>query len=82
MAWVSKACVFVAEEGEDGEGGREGFRTICAFCFRTSAGVRMRQETSSPVDEARAWRTGVGIRGAVEEGRVGFRVWRRDLVDS
>lgn len=28
--------------------------TIWAFCFRTSAGVRIKQETSSAVDEARA----------------------------
>lgn len=34
--------------------------TICAFCFRTSAGVRIRQETISAVDEAMAWIIGVG----------------------
>lgn len=28
--------------------------TIWAFCFSTSAGVRMKQDTSSAVDEARA----------------------------
>lgn len=33
---------------------------ICAFCFRTSAGVRIRQETSSAVLEARVWDSGVG----------------------
>ena len=33
--------------------GEEDFRTICAFCLRTSAGVRMKQETNSPVEEAR-----------------------------
>lgn len=32
----------------------EDLETIWAFCFRTSAGVRMKQETSSAVDEARA----------------------------
>lgn len=47
----------------------------------------MRQETSSPVEEARAWRIGVGIRGfgVVEEelvGRVGLRWWRTDFADS
>ena len=64
VAVPSKALVGVVEEV---------FLTICAFCLRTSAGVRMRQETSSPVEEARAWATGVG-RG----------VWfsRRDLLPS
>lgn len=72
-------------EGEEGE---EGFRTIWAFCLRTSAGVRMKQATSSAVEEARAWRRGVGIRGfgwleeREEDGRVGLRRWRRDFVDS
>lgn len=28
---------------------------ICAFCFSTSAGVRIRQETSSPMDDAVAF---------------------------
>lgn len=39
------------------------FRTICAFCLRTSAGVRMKQETSSPVEEAIECTIGVGKRG-------------------
>lgn len=34
--------------------------TICAFCFSTSAGVRMKQETSSAEEDAIAWTTGVG----------------------
>lgn len=45
--------------------------TICAFCLMTSAGVRMAQETSSAMEEAAAWRTGVGMRPlgcAVVEG--------------
>lgn len=33
---------------------------IWAFCFRTSAGVRIRQETSSAVLEATVWDRGVG----------------------
>ena len=34
--------------------------TICAFCLRTSAGVRMRHDTNSPVEEAIEWVIGVG----------------------
>lgn len=57
--------------------------TICAFCFRTSAGVRMKQETSSPVEEAAAWRIGRGMRGVVgEDGSDGLMVCRKVLVDS
>ena len=33
---------------------------ICAFCLRTSAGVRIRQEMASAKEEAVAWRSGVG----------------------
>lgn len=78
-AWVLEVLVVEVEE-EEGEGGLR--TTIWAFCFRTSAGVRMKQETSSAVEDARAWRMGVGIRGKVEAGRVGLTVWRRDLVAS
>lgn len=43
----------------------------------------MKQETSSPVEEAAAWRIGRGIRGVDgEEGRVGLTAWRKVLVDS
>lgn len=44
----------------------------------------MRQETSSPVEEARAWRMGRGIRGfkGEGEGREALRVWREVLVAS
>ena len=59
----------------------EDLRTICAFCFRTSAGVRMRHDTNSPVEEARACITGVGNRGSPED-IAGLAVWRRDLVVS
>lgn len=38
----------------------EGPETICAFCLRTSAGVRMKQETSSAVLEAAVWAMGCG----------------------
>ena len=38
----------------------EGAVTIWAFCLRTSAGVRIRQETNSPVEEARECVIGVG----------------------
>ena len=72
MALPSKA--WVEEDAER--------RTTWAFCLRTSAGVRMRQETSSPMAEAAEWMKGVGIRGVLEVDRVGLRVWRRDFVPS
>ena len=59
----------------------EDLRTICAFCFKTSAGVRMKHDTSSPVEEASACMTAVGNNG-VPEGRQGLVVWRTDLVAS
>ena len=68
VALLSKILVLGAE---DGLGGCRD-DTICAFCFRTSAGVRMVHETSSPVAEARAWASGRG-RGVVT---------RRDFVAS
>ena len=34
--------------------------TIWAFCLRTSTGVRIKQDTSSPVEEAIEWAIGVG----------------------
>lgn len=69
-------------EGEEEEVGSR--TTTWAFCLRTSAGVRMRQETSSPVEEARAWRMGRGIRGfeGEGEGSEALRVWREVLVAS
>lgn len=43
----------------------------------------MRQDTSSPVEEATEWRTGVGIRGLEEkDDEGGFSAWRKVLVDS
>ena len=53
------------EEVEDGEG------SIWAFCLRTSAGVRIRHETSSATEEERAWIMGEG-RGADEALRRDF----------
>ena len=50
MAAASKA---VLEDDDD-------FLMTCAFCLRTSAGVRMKQETASAVAEAALWRSGVG----------------------
>lgn len=41
---------------------------IWAFCLRTSAGVRMKQETSSAVLEAKVWVRGVG-RGVLVDRR-------------
>ena len=35
---------------DDGE--RWGWETICAFCLRTSAGVRIKHDTSSPAEDA------------------------------
>ena len=75
MAEVSN----IGPEGEEGD-----FLMICAFCFRTSAGVRIRQETASAREEAVACRRGVGIRGdwnSLGES-VWLREWRRDLVAS
>ena len=45
----------------------EDLRTICAFCFRTSAGVRMKHDTISAVEEAMAFITGAGRSEAPEE---------------
>lgn len=43
------------------EVGERCFRdTICAFCLRTSAGARIRHDTSSPAEEATEWVIGVG----------------------
>ena len=63
VAFPSKAFVWLDED----------VFTICAFCLSTSAGVRMRHETSSPVEEARE----------CAKGR-GSGVWfvRSDLVPS
>lgn len=65
--------VLVLEEEEE-----EGLVvTIWAFCFSTSAGVRMKQDTSSAVDEARASRTGIGIKEELCCGRVREACWIR-----
>lgn len=40
-----------------------GRRIICAFCFKTSAGVRIKHDTSSAVAEAALWMKGWGISG-------------------
>ena len=66
------------------------FWTIWAFCLRTSAGVRIRQEISSAVEEDRELIIGVGRRGCRvddvddddEKGLEGLSLWRRDLVPS
>ena len=52
MAFVEAEEVVLEEE--------EGTETICAFCFITSAGVRMAQETSSAKEEAEAWTKAMG----------------------
>lgn len=45
--------------------------------------MRIKQETSSAVEEAAAWRIGRGMRGVVgEDGSDGLMVWRKVLVDS
>ena len=49
--------------------------TTWAFCFRTSAGVRMRQETSSATQEEKEGRRGGGISRGESRGK-------RTLVDS
>lgn len=55
--------------------------TICAFCFMTSAGVRMAQDTSSAREEAEAWTNAMGKMplGEVEEV---FQRVKRDFVCS
>ena len=73
VAFPSKAWVEALEED---------FLTICAFCLRTSAGVRMKQETSSAMEEAAEWMTGVGISGVLLGPDVGLRRWRMVLVPS
>ena len=50
MAAASK--VLVADDDD--------FLMTWAFCLRTSAGVRMKQETASAVAEAALWSKGVG----------------------
>lgn len=55
---------------------------ICAFCLRTSAGVRIRQETSSADEDATLSITGWGISGLEEFPRVGFDLWRTFLSPS
>lgn len=49
-----------------------GTRTICAFCLSTSAGVRMKQETSSAAEEATLSIIGRGTSGVEEPLRVGL----------
>ena len=56
--------------------------TTCAFCLRTSAGVRMKHETSSPIEDATEWITGVGINGMFLAPTAGFRRWRMLFVPS
>lgn len=65
---MDKACIvgfvllFVLENNEDGDDDDDDDDdvTICAFCFRTSAGVRMKHETHSAAEEASPLMTGVG----------------------
>ena len=49
-----------------------GRRTICAFCLMTSAGVRIRHDASSAIDEAAEWTIGRGINGCCDPLRVGL----------
>ena len=79
--------VLLLEEDEEDEEAEEVlgdlsdiFWTICAFCLSTSAGVRMKQETSSAVPEAAAWTSGVGSRVVPFEEV--FSLPRADLVAS
>lgn len=67
--------VLVGAEEED-------FCTICAFCLRTSAGVRMKHDTSSAMEEAAEWMIGRGIKGLPEEEDVGLTRVSRDFVPS
>ena len=76
-----KACMVAlpSKALTDVEGDR---LTTCAFCLRTSAGVRMKHDTSSPIEDATEWMTGVGINRALLAPIVGFRRWRRLFVPS
>ena len=56
--------------------------TICAFCLMTSAGVKIAQETSSAMEDAPAWRIGVGIRPFGEEDVLGLTLVKRIFVRS
>lgn len=72
MAAVSKAL----ERAEE-----EDFCTIWAFCLSTSAGVRMKHDTSSAREEAAEWIIGRGIRGLPKE-ETGLTRVSRDFVPS
>ena len=86
VALLSKLCTGFAtlwalgvEDDEDGAVSR---RTTCAFCLRTSAGVRIKHETSSATEEEMELRMGRGRRGVglFDEGE-GMED-KRDLVAS
>ena len=75
----ASTVAFLSKALEDDEAD---FFTIWAFCLRTSAGVRMKQETSSPIQEAAEWIKGAGIRGAYEDPSLGLSLWRMAFVPS
>lgn len=58
---VDRTCIvgyFIVPVAEDVR--RSVDVTICAFCFRTSAGVRMKHDTHSAIEEAMLFMTGAG----------------------
>jgi hypothetical protein len=56
--WSVAFCA--GDEDDEDEDEEVDVETICAFCFMTSAGVRMAQETSSDREEAEAWTKAMG----------------------
>lgn len=58
---LNPLIIFNVTEGPPFRVGVDEDTTTCAFCFRTSAGVRMKQETHSAREEEMAWTKGVGM---------------------
>lgn len=57
-------------------------RIICAFCLRTSAGVRIKQDTSSASADAALWMIGCGIRGDEYPFKIGLACAKRSFAPS
>lgn len=60
----------------------EVLETICAFCFMTSAGVRIAHDTSSAREEAVEWMKGAGTKPSGRLAVDGLRWFRSDFVRS
>ena len=64
------------------DGCSAGRRIICAFCFNTSAGVKMKQETSSAIADAALWMNGSGTKGRDDGSSIGFAFLNKDFTLS